>query len=161
MKMTVYLLTGILILSLIGCASWPGISLTGDKQTSGSESSLANSHWRLVSYGESGSESPVLEGTDFTLQFEDSSQAGGNTGCNTFGARYEVSAGGRISITEITSTLMACNEEALVEQESQVLDALRSAESFELNGESLSIHYKGGVLIFSRIASNPPNTVHF
>lgn len=162
-KQLVYLSTGVLILSLVACVppdNW--IPMTGGDQTPGTGTSLANTHWKLLSYGQPGSEIPVIGGTEVTLQFEDDSQAGGHGGCNTFGAQYKVSAGKRLSITDIISTLIACNEENLMEQETQYFDALRSAESFELTGESLTIHYGDGqgVLNFSRITSSTPSTVH-
>ena len=138
------------------------MTIDGADQTPGAETSLANTRWRLVSYTGPGSETPVIEGTEVTLQFEDGSQAGGLGGCNTFGAQYEVSDGKMLSITEVVSTLMACSEQALIEQETQYFEALQSADSFELSGDSLTILYGGGqgVLNFSRITSSIPNSVY-
>jgi len=96
-----------------------------------------------ASYGEPGSESPVLEGTKVTLQFQDENQAGGSGGCNTFGAQYAVSDG-VISITEIESTLMACTAEGVMEQEEQYYDALQAAGEFDLRDGELRIWYNDG-----------------
>ncbi len=154
----VHLLIGALILPLAACAPLSvGNPTTGDDR---SETSLANTHWRLVSYGRQGSETPVIDGSGLSLQFEEGSQAGGAAGCNTFGAQYEVSDRNLLSMTDIVSTLMACSDEALMEQEAHYLDALRSVKSFELNGESLTIRYEGGVLNFSRVTSHTPSTVN-
>lgn len=157
-KNLLYLIIGVLTLSLPACATvseetpMPG----GD----GAETSLASTRWRLVSYGQPGSETPIMEGTEVNLQFEDDNQSGGFGGCNTFGAQYEVSDGNQLSVTNIVSTLMACNDEGLMDQETRYLDALQSAESFELTGDSLMIRYGGGVLNFSRVTSSTPSTVH-
>ena len=157
-KKLVYLLMGALILPLTACAAInDGIQMPGGN---GSETGLANTHWKLVSYGQPGSETPVIEGTGVTLQFEDDSQAGGSGGCNTFGAQYEVSDDNRLSIVDIVSTLIACSDEGLMDQETEYFDALRTAEGFEFTGESLKIRYAGGVLNFSRVTSNTPSTVH-
>jgi heat shock protein HslJ len=157
-KKLVHLLIAALILPLPACTALnDGIPVPGGDEAG---TSLANTRWRLVSYGQPGSETPVMEGTGVTLQFEDDSQAGGSGGCNTFGAQYEVSGDNQLSITDIVSTLMACSDEALMEQETQYLDGLRSAGSFELSDESLTIYYGGGVLNFSRVTSRTPSTVH-
>jgi len=162
-KKLVYLFTGVLLLSLVACTALNDmIPVTGGAQTPSADTSLANTSWRLVSYGEPGSEIPVLEGTEVTLQFEDGSQAGGSGGCSMFGAQYNVADGKELSITEVVSTLMACSAEDLMEQETQYFEALQSADSFELLGDRLTIRYGGGqsVLTFSRITSSIPNSVY-
>lgn len=157
LKRLVYLLLGASILILPACAAFDTIPTTGGDSAAGS---LANTRWRLVSYGQPGSESAVSEGSDITLEFHVGDQAGGSAGCNTFGAQYEISNANQLSISDITSTLMACTDEVLMAQETQYLDALRSAESFEQNGESLTIRHAGGVLNFIRIAAHIPNIVN-
>ena len=161
-KRLIYLFAGILILSLTGCASSnDGLPVTGDGETPETQTDLVNTYWRLVSYGETGSETQVAEGTDVTLQFEDDGQAGGSGGCNTFGAQYEIKAGGGISITDVVSTLMACTNENLMDQESQYFDALQSANSYEVLGEDLTIQYDNGkVLNFLRITSGTPSSLN-
>jgi heat shock protein HslJ len=156
-KKLAYLLLGALILSLPACGAMDAIPLPGGN---GAESSLVNTRWSLVSYGQTGSETTVIEGSGVTLEFEEGGQAGGSASCNTFGAQYEVTGSNQLSITDIVSTQMACSDEALMEQESQYLEALGTAESFEMNGESLTIRYAGGVLNFSRVTSSIPGTVN-
>jgi heat shock protein HslJ len=104
---------------------------------------LAGTRWTLESFGEPGAETPVLSGSELTLEFEPAGQAGGSGGCNSFGGRYEA-AGEALSFAEINSTLMACEEEERMAQELQYLQALITAESFELVGDRLKIWYDGG-----------------
>jgi heat shock protein HslJ len=157
-KRLVYFLIAILALFLFACGSVNDvIPVTGRGST---ETSLANTRWNLVSYGEPGSETPVIQGTGVTLHFQAGGAAGGSAGCNTFGAQYEVMGDNQLSITQIASTSMDCSDIDLMKQEAGYLDALRSAESFELSGETLTIHYGDGVLNFSRLTSKTPNTVN-
>ena len=161
-KQWVFLFIGIFIFSLSACTlSNDWILVTGRDKTSDNGSTLTGTRWKLVAYGEPGSETLIMQGTDVTLQFDDGSQAGGSGGCNTFGAQYEVAEGNVLSITEVISTQMACDKESLMDQERQYFEALQSADSFELSGDTLTIRYGGGqgVLNFSRIPTSIPNSV--
>lgn len=140
----IYLIIGILILTLSACTpSDGGLPDTGENQQPGSKADLANTRWRLVSYGEQGSETQVIEGTEVTLQFEEGNQAGGSGGCNTFGAQYEV-LDGRLAFTEIISTEIACTVDGVMEQEQQYFQALQNAGEFELTEGQLTIRYNEG-----------------
>lgn len=162
LKKLIYFLAGMLALSIAGCTGITEIiPVTGGAQTPDSNSLLANTRWKLVSYGEPGSELPVVEGSDVTLLFEAGSQAGGSGGCNTFGAQYDVSGNRALLITEVVSTEIAC-EDGLMEMEAKYLEALQSADRFEVFGDHLTIHYGNGqgVLNFSKIKSSLPNSVN-
>jgi heat shock protein HslJ len=112
-------------------------------QANKGEGNLANSQWKLVSFGESGSETPVVEGSSITLEFEAEGQAGGSGGCNSYGAKYEMQ-GNTLTFQEITSTLMACTDEQVMEQEQQYFEALKNAASFEITDDTLTIWYNDG-----------------
>lgn len=75
---------------------------------------LADTKWSLVSSGEPGAETPVMEGSTLTLEFDAGGQASGSGGCNSYGAQDEVQ-GNRLSSGEITRTLMACEPEGIGE----------------------------------------------
>lgn len=111
---------------------------------------LAGTNWELVSFGPAGAEADVVAGSTVTLLFDTSGQAGGNGGCNSYGGAYEV-AGSDISFGEIVSTLMACADDAVMDQEAQYLAALHTAESFELDGDRLTITYDGGKSVLNFI----------
>lgn len=116
---------------------------------------LANTAWSLESFGPVGSEVPLVEGSAITLVFEDG-QAGGNGGCNSYGSDYTVE-GDSLSFGLINTTLMACMDNAVTEQEGRYLAALQTAESFEMTGDTLTIFYDGGegALNFTATAAPP------
>src|SRR5262245_3318743 len=87
-------------------------------QPSSSGDNLANTRWKLVSFGKSGSETPVVEGSTVTLEFKAESQAGGNGGCNSYGGQYKIQDK-NLSFDQIMSTLMACADEHMMQQEQQ------------------------------------------
>lgn len=101
------------------------------------------SQWRLESFGMEGAEAAVIEGSNITLGFDANGQLSGNGGCNSFGAKYAIE-GNTLNITDLTSTLIACAEEALTSQEQQFFDALRTATKVEISGDSLTIWYGDG-----------------
>jgi heat shock protein HslJ len=111
---------------------------------------LATTSWELVSYGEPGSEIPVIEETEVTLEFQDDSQAVGYGGCNSFGAQYEV-RGGALSFTELITTEIACLQEGVMEQEQAYYDALLNAGEFELAEGQLRIWYQDGQRVLNLV----------
>lgn len=149
------LIAGAVLLILTACApATPEIPVTGDETPAPDEGLvLAGTEWRLISYGQAESETPVLEDTDVTLNFEDNARLSGSTGCNTFQADYNITMDFEISITDLAVTEIACEGEGVMEQERQYLDALGSAGLFEYTPDTLKIWYENGqnVLNFTRV----------
>ena len=139
-RASVVVIIGVLILALSACAP-----------VDGDASELENTRWRLISYGDPGSQTPVIEETEVTLHVESGGQAGGSGGCNSFGAEYRVSDG-TISFSEIISTEAYCLPEEVMEQERAYFEALRTADEFEVTDDQLRIRYGDGqgVLTFVR-----------
>jgi heat shock protein HslJ len=124
-----------------------------DSSSAGSR--LANTEWRLTSFGAEGAESPVIEGTTITLKFGADGRAGGSGGCNSYGGEYS-ERGDTLSIGQIISTKRACLEQGANEQEQRYLSALESAGSFKLSDGRLTI-FRGdgpGALNF---VTDPPS----
>jgi heat shock protein HslJ len=119
--------------------------------------SLENVRWELVSWGSPGAETPVIEGSTVTLEFSASGEVGGSGGCNSYGGNYEVQEN-RLVFGEIVSTLIACADQAVTEQEMQYLAALQSAGRYEISNGMLTIWYgdESGVLHFSPAAVTTP-----
>jgi heat shock protein HslJ len=109
----------------------------------GGEALTIPSKWILVSFGKTRAEMPVIENSAITLEFADNNQVGGSGGCNSYGAKVEVQ-GKTLTITEIVSTLMACVDDKVMEQETQYFTALQGASNFEISGDNLTIFYEDG-----------------
>ncbi|HSV85604.1 MAG TPA: META domain-containing protein [Levilinea sp.] len=124
----------LMLLALAGCASQ---AATLD---------LEGTQWQL----ESIDGDPLVAGSMITLQFDAGGAAGGNSGCNSYGGGYSLE-GSRITFDEIGSTLMACLEENIMEQEAAYLGALLSAQEVSLEGDRLTITSDGGALVFVKV----------
>lgn len=119
------------------------------------DTNLAGADWRLESYGPVGNEMPALDETAVTLNFDDVGQAGGNSGCNSYGGEYGVQ-GDALLFGEIVSTLMACADDDVTAQEQAFLDALRAAETFTQTEDRLTIYYDGGQSALQFVQADAP-----
>lgn len=107
------------------------------------EDPLAGTHWTLVSLGPPGEEQPVLPGSAITLQFENTGEAGGSAGCNSYGADYQVQ-GVTLTFGPMARTAQACVDEDLMDQEQRYFEALQSAGPFMLADGSLTLFFDEG-----------------
>jgi heat shock protein HslJ len=119
---------------------------------SGGADPLANTQWELVSMGAPGAEAPVIAGSQVTLAFEADGRAGGESGCNTYGGNYRVD-GDAITFDEVASTLMACADQAVMDQEQRFFLALQNAGTFELSGDNLAIQSADGQSVLNFTAA--------
>lgn len=128
----------------------PGANTPDATAEAPAAATLADSQWQLVTFGAPDAETPVLAGSTITLAFSADGEAGGASGCNTYGGSYEVQAD-QLVFGEMVSTLMACADQAMMEQEMAYLTALQSAGRFAVDGDMLRIWYddEQGVLIFT------------
>jgi heat shock protein HslJ len=85
------------------------------------------------------------------LSFQDDRQLVGDSGCNGYGGQYQVS-GNRITVSQLASTLRACAEQPLNDQEAAFQKALSDAAQFSLAGNQLTLQNAAGgeVLVFQR-----------
>ena len=132
------------------------IRLAAPEGTSVLETGLENMLWNLVSFGETGAETPVVSGSTVTLLLA-AGQAAGTGGCNAYGGSYQVE-GNSITFSNITSTKLACADTQATEQEGRYFQALESASEYEVNGDQLRITYDdgNGVLVFEAVLSPGP-----
>lgn len=117
------------------------------------DQNLANTQWRLVAFGAPNAQGPVLEGSTITLQLGGDARITGSGGCNTYGGAYEVQ-GDRIVFGQLISTMRACADEAFTRQEKRYFEALGSAGSYELAGDTLRITYAEGHGILEFVRRN-------
>lgn len=106
------------------------------------EGELRGTSWQLVSFGPAEAVTPVTGETPIMLMFDADGGASGNGGCNAYSGSYTLQDGS-LHFEEIVSTLIACDDEVLNDQEVRYLQALRMTGRFTLAGDSLTIWYDG------------------
>jgi len=149
------LLLGVFVLS----ACMPAAAGVQQTQPVDEQADLLDQEWVLQSLGTKDSEVPVIDGSSVTLTLGSDGTASGSAGCNSFGGSYTIT-GDQISFDEIVSTLMACVDDAVMEQERQYLEALQSAGTYLVTADALTIEYNSGegVLSFVRASTLPTPT---
>ncbi len=105
--------------------------------------------WKLASYGPAESMTAAVPGADATLTFAEDGTVSGGSGCNSLGGEYAVE-GSQITFSALTATLMAC-ENALMDQESAVIQVLNGAAEYEIKDQTLTIENSGMLLVFTSV----------
>lgn len=100
------------------------------------EVAFEDTYWVCSSYIVDGVLVDVIDDTHMDIVFE-SSQTAGSSGCNRFSGPYTLD-GNAVTIGPLMSTLMACDEELMV-QENGYLAAVQSTASFDIEGSSLRL----------------------
>ena len=128
-----------MITKLITILGMVGIALA-IAACSAPDSMLDDTKWFLRTYGESNNLEAIIEDTEITATFDSAEgEVSGSGGCNTYFARYEVK-GGKLSISEMAFTEMACvSPEGVMEQEQEFLSLLANAQSFQADDTTLTI----------------------
>ena len=84
----------------------------------------------------------------YTLEFREDDQLGGVADCNIYGGDYAARDDGALSVDMLVSTEQYCGEAS---REPLYLDALSSADAYEVDDEGLRIRFEGeGLLWFDR-----------
>jgi heat shock protein HslJ len=129
----------------------PDVELIYDPVAPEPDAALEGTTWQLDALvegtGPDGAVSSVLG--EATLRL-DGGQLGGHTGCNSFGATYEVE-GDRLLVGDVGQTLIGC-EEALQRQEAHIVGVLEADPSVVVDGSRLELtapdgrglHYRAG-----------------
>lgn len=101
---------------------------------------LAGSAWNLVTiHGQ-----PIVQGSTPSLVFDkEKGQVSGNGSCNGFGGDY-TTEGDSLSFGPLMSTLMACVDNGISEQESAYLTALQAVTRYEIKDGQLHLFGKDG-----------------
>jgi heat shock protein HslJ len=131
----------LVLLSLTGVACVSSLGANTDKLETGT--------WVLKSYGDPGNLITAVADKETTLTFDkENKEIGGNGGVNAYGGKYEAD-GGKLTVRDIVSTLMA-GPEPLMNQEAAFFNILESAQSFDIEGQELTITGTEGVLILAQ-----------
>jgi heat shock protein HslJ len=139
-----FLALSILMIMALAMAAWlPGASAAGEADTDGSKTvNLDGTNWELLSINGA----DIIDGSQITAEFTEG-QMGGTAGVNRYFASYEVD-GAALTIGPAGSTMMMGPED-LMQQEMVFLAALGTAESFQIEGDTLQIVYSDGHLTFA------------
>jgi len=93
--------------------------------------------------------SSPLEDATITLNFEDET-VGGDAGCNSYGGDYLLSGETDVTISNLVSTLRACADPELGEQETAYLRILGGVTGYNLSASQLELFNDAGeTLIFT------------
>lgn len=147
----------LLLLTVILTACMPSVLEQATATSDGNQASLSNTEWSLESFGEPGMESPVIDGSTITLKFDGNGQVAGQSGCNSYGGPYIIQSGA-LRFREVISTLVACEDQVVNDQEQEYLNALRTAGRFNMSDDRLVIWYENDrrVLNFTRASDIAP-----
>lgn len=114
-----------------------------------SQSLQLTGQWKLIAYGSLQSMTTPTDDSEAGLTFGDDGTVTGNSGCNSLGGEYKVEDK-KITFSEVTSTLMACDE-ALMNQESVFTQVMNGTAEFEIEDQTLAITNKDMVLVFTAV----------
>ena len=113
------------------------VGTVGAEQPSAETPALEGTSWQLVSYVSADNETvAAVPDVDATIMFQDGSVSG-SSGCNSFSGGYTVD-GNQISMGEMATTLMACPEPLML-QEQGLTAALGGAATYAIEGDTLQL----------------------
>jgi len=103
--------------------------------------------WNLFNYNNGkGAIQSVMIGSTTNVVFGSNWKLSGTGGCNQYSAEYTTTASNGITITQPTSTKMACAE-PVNQQETQYLSLLPTAAKYEISGDQLTMFNSAGTKI--------------
>jgi putative lipoprotein len=109
------------------------------------DATLAGTSWSLTSMNGA----PLAEGSAaITIEFSSETEVGGSGGCNGYGGSYRAGADGSITFSQIVSTMMACQDQLVMENEAAFLQALNTVTHYSLTGDNLILENGTQILIF-------------
>lgn len=123
-------------------------------QGTATPATVENTSWQLASFAALGTEIPVITDSLITLEFSANGEAAGSSGCNSYGGAYQVQED-TILFSEVASTLMACVDEDVMQQEFDYLAALQAADRFVIAGDALTIWYDDESSMLNFVAAAP------
>jgi len=128
-------------LAVSACSAEPG---QGTPQDSGS---LIGA-WKLTAHGPANAPVPAVEGVEAGLTFKEDGTVSGSSGCNGLGGDYSVE-GNQITFGEFVSTLMACDD-PIMRQEEAAHKVLTGTATYTIEGDRLTITKDSNVLVLTR-----------
>lgn len=116
-----------------------------------SQADTLTGKWKLASYGPAESMTAAVPDADASLTFAEDGTVSGGSGCNSLAGEYTVD-NNQVTFSALTSTLMACDE-ALMDQESAVIQVLNGAAEYAIQDQTLTIDNNGMLLVFTSVSA--------
>ena len=112
--------------------------------------SLEGTTWNLISFNDGQNLTSLVIDTEINAEFKDG-VVSGSSGCNTYTGAYQQN-GLELSFGDLASTLMLCQEEGVMEQESAYLQALAKVTHYIVAGNHLTFYDANDLIVaqFSR-----------
>jgi heat shock protein HslJ len=102
--------------------------------------SIEDITWELEAYGDVGSLKDLVEDTNITAEFQSAEgRVVGTAGCNSYFVDYEIDNNELTIIPPIGATMMLCFPQAVMEQEQEYFNLLKTAETFQIHDDTLTI----------------------
>ena len=106
--------------------------------------SIEDITWELEAYGDVGSLKDLVEDTNITAEFRSpEGRIVGSGGCNTYFVDYEIDNYELTIAPSISTTMMLCFPQPVMEQEQEYFELLKAAETFQVDDDRLIISCSG------------------
>ena len=123
---------------------------------------LAGTSWNVTEYRLPGGSITNVWKTEVTIAFHADRTFSGSSGCNTYGGEWDVAGGWdefedgvrdandgqELVLTNLAWTEMACEDAAIMEQETEILDLLQNAGRWVLIRGSFHLRDAAGSFLF-------------
>jgi heat shock protein HslJ len=108
--------------------------------------SLAGTSWSVVNIN-NGRQAVVglVPGSTITMAFDSEGRVSGSTGCNQYSGSYG-GEGDALRLSQVATTLRACADPAIDEQEQAFLRAVESVRTMRFEGNMLELRREDGAL---------------
>jgi len=117
-------------LAVAGCSSSESPSAPSGPQSA----SPVGTTWQLSTLDGR----PVLADTTITAEFTSDTRVAGSSGCNRY-TGYAEAAAGKLNVGNLAATLMACERDGVMAQESRYLAALQASTVYAVSGGELRL----------------------
>ncbi|MCP1661426.1 heat shock protein HslJ [Methanocalculus sp. AMF5] len=114
-------------------------------------SGLSGTSWVLAAYEDRDGQL-TRAAVQATISFSDDGTLSGHAGCNSYSAEYREGRGA-IVMSSPVATGLSCDDERVMEQEMRYLYLLTRVQSFEIEGDILTMYGPGDreILAFGRV----------
>ena len=99
--------------------------------------SLDGVSWNLTMFNDGQNLTSLLNDTQINAEFKDGSVSG-SSGCNSYSGAFQQD-GLKLTFGDLASTLMLCQEEGVMEQESAYLQAIAKVTHYIVEGKQLTL----------------------